>query len=271
MPRTTHAIAITCAIIGALLIMLNIAGIISPNDQRDKFPAYSLMPYTDAVMAIEQLDELPAKNAATKLNALLKQSMIQRWPTDLLRIPARQNYLLWAAAWLDPLLYSSGKTSVPNIFSGYQLSDHHKALQRGFGICSQIALTMSGFLHNLGIDNDVIGMHGHVIVQVNFQDGTHMLADPSKGLTFDFGINEAPMHMKEISTRYENKSIPKLYASQNYTIVSGGITNYFPKLTIIERAMTILIWVIPCILMAPYAFIRVTSRKTNSPRSPERI
>lgn len=242
------------ALTGGLLLLLNVAGLLFPNDHRKTLSSWKLTSYAEALQAIETQPTKPSLETVSKLNTIINEAMAHKWPSSITRVPARQNYLLWAAAWVDPYLDSLGLSSVETLFQQYQFSNPRKALRRGFGICSQIALTMSGFLHELGIANDTVTLGGHVVLQAHISEETTVLADPSKGVILPFGIDEATKHMEEIVAAYPpGSSIPSMYGPEGNIVIQGGIKNYFPKLSRLEHLTFIIIWIIPILLIIPYA------------------
>ncbi len=172
--------------------------------------------------------------------------------------------------YLDEPLRRAGLTNVEGLFRAYESIDYCRALARGYGICSQNALGLASLLERrYGIDADVIGLDGHVVVEAE-----GFLLDPSVGLMLPFSLSEAKRREAgtgAISAIYEaafgpdqvskvfgfdggvEKTTPYAELGQFYDAEGNqridGVKGYRPKLYWLERASEWLKWFAPAFLV----------------------
>lgn len=256
------------ALTGLLLLALNCWGLLAPNDQRDAFPAAMVMPFQSAVKHLEAIalstepgnpgDPANPADIVRTVNTIIHQAMLDQWSRGKTRIPVQQNWLLWLAGFFDQTAVSCGLTDVDKLFSAYQMTDHRRALQRGFGICSQQVLVLAGFLDEIfGYETQVASLSGHMVLQVTLPNDAYMLADPHKGVTLPFGLDHAETHPQKVLAAYPASSIvPALYGPEGNQLVPGPAFAYNPKLYLLEKTSYYLIWIIPAGLFLPLLLTR---------------
>ncbi|MGE4290650.1 MAG: hypothetical protein AB7E32_00445 [Desulfovibrio sp.] len=248
--------------VGCGLLLLNITGVVWPNDKREALGGIVLS-YEQASDKLEQLahGSEPNKQAVTAIMNVIHDSMHYTWPQDEGTVPLRENWILYLGSFFDSQVFKFHLSPSRHYFSQYQYFDYDKALRRGFGICSQIAMTLSGFLEEkLGIPYQVLGLEGHVCTVVQLPDGTEFVADPSANVIIPWTIDSFADHMADISEIYQQTQYPKLAAlyddSGNTILPSPRIAT--PTAYALEKYSYRLIWIIPFLLQLPMGLYLVS-------------
>ena len=104
------------------------------------------------------------KDFAIRMNTVVNKGMCHYWKDDgvakyNLRVPVYENYLLYAAAYIDPKEYSK-----------YEFSDYKKDLERGVGLCSTHSIVLKGILNKNGIDASLWDIAGHVVLRTKVSE-----------------------------------------------------------------------------------------------------
>lgn len=247
-----RALSVLAFSLAVMLLALNVFGLLFPNDQRSQFDL-DLIPYSDV---FEQLDEAYKKHGESPefFKASVKiynQSINYVWPEELSRIPVYDNYILYAASFFDELIYKAGLTASKTTFSQFESVKYERALQRGFGICSQNALGLTDILtRRYNIKANMVGLDGHVVLTASdAKKGEWYLLDPSVGVFMPFDLQYAEQNLAEVHTFYQHTQFPvltdKFNASGNLITKESGSGPFRPKMAVIEQAADVLKWVIP--------------------------
>jgi hypothetical protein len=241
---------------GALLLGLPLVGLIRPADFRPSF-AEETLPY-DAALAL--LDAAYGRDGASgpfleRAVAIYDVATVYEWPHERARVAPTDNWILWAAAWADPLLRRAGLTDLDDLFSVYQSVLYERALGRGFGICSQNALGLVDLLdRRYRIEAHLVELHGHVVAEATLPTGERWLLDPSIGVTLPFGIDRAAEEMTAIRAAYAPTPHAALAATYdeagNVRLAEAGTKPFRPKLHAIERASDVAKWAVPAVMIA---------------------
>lgn len=253
MPPLRFLLAQTLFALGVALLCLNVWGLLSPNDQRNQWNTQTTS-YSAALKQIAALERNLHETTIEDVTHVIHNAMRRGVPpTSSLRVPPRQNWILYSLTWADPLFQALGLTNLPHLFREYQMTHPWMALERGFGICSQQSLVLAGiFMERFSIPASLVNLNGHVLVQTEWKDGTLFLADPIFNVALPFGLKTAESHPNQVATRYpKNSYVPALFGSHDNRIIPGGPRGFNPKLYWIERTSYILIWVIPILLLLP--------------------
>jgi len=186
---------------GAALLALNLAGIGRSERSEALSPALSerpgeLLPPDVALSQASRRAGEPDSTYVRRLTGLVHRSMIsfypdlRRSPAFRFRVPATENYLLWSFAWLRPSTYRQ-----------YEYRVAERAIERGYGACSQFALATLDFLTRSGIRASLVSLADHVVVQAVDADGRHWMLDP------DYGVS-APLSLAAIAANPESVRAP---------------------------------------------------------------
>jgi hypothetical protein len=182
------------AVLSFVLFSTNAYHRVVPFDLRAEFSPPPI-PYRDALRRLDALQPLlSAQEFAIQATQIYHSAIRYDWPDGLSRIDFRDNWILFLASGLDPLLAALKlQRQETRIFTNFESFKYQRALGRGFGICSQNALGLADLLHRrYGVQTRVVGLDGHVVLQIELDDGGSMISDPSLGLTLPFGIDDAP-------------------------------------------------------------------------------
>lgn len=119
----------------------------------------------------------------TRVCLAVNRGIAHHWENDslgtfALRIPIWENWLLWGAAWFNS-----------DHFTKYEIYDSKKAIERGFGLCSQHALIVAQALERGGVESRLHGLAGHVVADAMI-DGSWWIADADYGVVMPLSIEQ---------------------------------------------------------------------------------
>ena len=155
-----------------------------------------------------------------KANIIYANNIHYTWPDNingknLITISLFDNWILYLSSYLDTTLVKLGFQSYDtNVFKRFESFKYHRALGRGFGICSQNALGISDLLkQRYNINTLLVGLDGHVVVEIPEQDeiNINFVIDPSYGVTLPYSIKHAGSVLDDVLRRYEESKLFKLY------------------------------------------------------------
>lgn len=254
------------------LFIINLYGLVGTSYDRpdDANPVSETIRATDRAWKQYQKGETNRFEFLQRSTLAYAEGTEYIWPKHEVRVAVTDNWLLWGMGYFDGVVAGLGLTNVDDLFRAYQSIDYRRALERGYGICSQNALGLASLLERrYGIEADVIVLDGHVVVEA----GGYLL-DPSVGLALPFSLAEAERREErdgEISSIYaaafNPDEVTRVYGLdghlKNVTPLSelgqfydadgnqcvGGVQRYRPKLYWVERASDWLKWVIPAFMI----------------------
>jgi len=183
-----------------------------------------------------------------------------------LRIPFRENYLLFLASYIYPERYRK-----------YEYMDYRKAVERGVGLCSECAVIETEVLTRRGIRARIVSLREHIVVEGEVDPVTHewWMLDPDFGVTVqhDLAAIQAdptlirPPYLADGRDPDTVAMLEAIFARGPAAVYEGnGAAPYAPKQKIVEQLSYIFIWVIPVVLMLP-AVIR-SYRRRHARESP---
>jgi hypothetical protein len=182
-----------------------------------------------------------------------------------LRVPVYENYLLFLASYIRPKDYRK-----------YEFYDHNKNIERGVGICSLHALVMAGMLKDHGVDSRMVLLNQHVVAmaQVDKEHDRWWVVDPDLAVVVKHDMREIEANTALVKPFYLEKGyapeyvdfVAELYGKEGNGVFKGA-NDYLPwKLGYVEYLSYILIWALPVMLVAPFAFsyVRNSLRRRKS-------
>lgn len=248
--------------LGVVLLGINIFGLTQNirkdglgNDDHEKlrFIPEKVWSFEDSVGALEKIRDVKDPiSYALRANQVVHNSLVHVEWTKVDPASYRQLIPLWE----NYFLYALGKfTELPQ-FQRYHFSDYKRSFERGIGICGDAAIALSSILDENRIKNDIVSFGGHVIVEIEVQEGTRRLLDPDFGIDLGVSLKELTKDAtiaREIylNAGYTNREVDYLFNiyTRKYTIF--GNTFDFMKLRyIFERASYALKWPFPIVLIA---------------------
>ncbi|HEX8633839.1 MAG TPA: hypothetical protein VF703_06780 [Pyrinomonadaceae bacterium] len=189
-----------------------------------------------------------------------------------LRVPVHENYLLFLAGHVFPRYYRK-----------YEFADQYKNLERGVGICSLHATVIAALLADHGVDSKVILLDQHVVAMARVGDAPDgwWVVDADLGVVVKHDIGEIEDKTDLIKPYYLERGYSQEYVDwlarvygKEGNVVFAGAQAYLPwQLRYLEDVSYILKWVIPIMLIAPFAssYRRDKNRRAHvSARAPER-
>lgn len=243
-------------VLGACLFSVNLWGLTKTLRAKD-LDRVQLHPGDVVISPSELRQQSPRRvgeeDAAyiVRLTLLLNRGMAHYWGEEVdryrLRVPLWENYLLWAASYV-----------LPGTYRKYEFAQPDKALERGVGLCSQQSVALARLLQRSGIDAQLQGLEGHVVVRATDRQGRNFLADPDYGAVIPHSITVVERDPQIIRAYYR---IPYLEEQtlDALTRIYGPEGNrewtvpeyFYGKFHYAEHAAYVLKWVFPLILLLP--------------------
>jgi len=156
------------------------------------------------------------------------------------------NWILWA-------LKFTGKAA----FRRYHFVRASRALRRGYGLCSQHALTLVQLLKRVGIEANVAGFEGHVVAVVKRPDESWILADADYRVIVPRPIEEIRRDPACIEPFYAATQTPAARIAVLQGIYAGPMTLHSSRRRswrlAVEDAAYGAKWLVPLLLLAAAA------------------
>ncbi len=169
-----------------------------------------------------------------------------------LRVPVWENYLLFAASYINPHEYER-----------YEFSNYHKNLERGVGLCSTHSIVVKGVLLDHDIKAELLDVGGrHVVVRAELEDSVAYILDPDYGIVVPHDTaaitanpelvrpsyaNMADLYYPDAKDPYTTDFIVEIFGNKKHVY---SVDNWF------EDFSYYAIWIIPLILILPYFIYR---------------
>ena len=209
------------------------------------------------------------KEYITNLNEAVNRGIAHYWRDAginkyNLRIPFYENYLLFIASYLEPEEYLK-----------YEFVDYRRAIERGIGLCSQVAIIESEILKEKGIPSVIIGLSGHVVLQAQVDENNDewWVLDPDYGVIIPHSIDFIEKNPEIIRPFYTHAghglkkiaNLEKIFEKEgNLVSMEYGAKGYQIKRTREEPRFYILKWIIPCILIIPSIILFMIRRRNKN-------
>jgi hypothetical protein len=249
--------------LGIVLLVLNIYGLF--NTMRN--PALYTEEVTlrnrinDVTIKYPEINEMLKKKGnesnvdfGVRINKVVNDGFAHYWKAEgvekyHLRVPVWENYLLYAASYINPTRYER-----------YEFSNYKKNLERGAGLCSTHSTVVKGILLKNGIKAELMDVGGHhVVVRAELTDTVTYMLDPDYGIVVPHdtaAITANPELVREPYSKmatlyypdavdpYTTDYVVKIYGDKKHTY---SVENWF------ENFSYWAIWLIPFILMLPFS------------------
>jgi len=167
-----------------------------------------------------------------------------------MRVPVWENYLLYAASYINPKRYER-----------YEFSNYKKNLERGVGLCSTHSTIVKGVLQDNGMKAELLDVGGHhVVVRAELNDTATYILDPDYGIVVPFDTaaitanpelarapysNMADLYYPDAKDPYTTDYLVKIFGDRKHVY---SVDNWF------EHFSYWAIWIIPFLLMLPYVY-----------------
>lgn len=235
-------------VFGLVIFLINIYGLAVSMRTKE---IETRLSYSEVIKESKQREKETRADYLCRLNNLVHNGTIHYWNDEGIKeynltVPIWENYLLYAASYVKPEIYKK-----------YEFVDYKKALDRGVGLCSQRAQILLGMLNEEGIDAQIVGLQGHVVVRAMDENNNGYILDPDYGVSMPLKIESISNQPELVASYYNNDELVKIYGGK-YSIYSGsaGIYAYHPntyKIFYIEEVSYILKWIIPLVLALPFS------------------
>ncbi len=208
----------------------------------------------------EMLKRKPGENNiqfATRINKVVNDGFAHYWKQAGIekyheRVPVWENYLLYAASYIDPGRYER-----------YEFSNYKKNLERGVGLCSTHSTVVKGVLEDNGIKAQLLDVGGHhVVVRAELNDTATYLLDPDFGVVVPYDTGAVSLNPELVRGPYQNMAslyypdavdpyttdfVVKIFGDKKHVYTINNWFEYFSYWAI---------WIIPFLLMLPYSLSR---------------
>jgi hypothetical protein len=191
---------------------------------------------------------------AVRINKVVNDGFAHYWKKEgikkyYLRVPVWENYLLFAASYINPKRYER-----------YEFSNYHKNLERGVGLCSTHSTIVKGVLLDNGIKAELLDVGGrHVVVRAELNDTDTYILDPDYGYVVPYDTaaitanqelvrpayaNMADLYYHDAVDPYTTDLLVKIFGDHKHVY---SVENWF------EGFSYWAIWIIPFLLMLPFS------------------
>lgn len=199
---------------------------------------------------------------AVRINKAVNDGMIHYWKRAGIdkyheRVPIWENYMLYAASYIDPAKYET-----------YEFSNYKKNLERGVGLCSTHSTVVKGVLMDNGIKAELLDVGGHhVVVRAELNDTATYMLDPDYGIVVPYDTaavtanpelvrgpykDLADHYYKDAVDPYTTDFVVQIFGHKKHTYVIDNWFEYFSYWAI---------WIIPFLLMLPYGIKLLKKRE----------
>lgn len=259
--KTVRRITAALAVLGVLLLGLHLAGRLIPlrnpavYAKLHHFPDDITLTYEEAKAQLVRRPGESAADFAVRATYVVNRGMAHYWEDDgavryRLHLPPWENYLFWAYGWIRPKVYAK-----------WEFADPDKALERGVGLCSQQSIVLVRALHRGRVRATIVGLGGHTIVTAVVGPDTRILLDPDYGVVVPQSLREVQRNPDVIRPYYVSyppervDHLVDVYGPKgNFVDQTGGYA-YTAGRRWKEKWLYTACWVIPLVLMAPYAML----------------
>lgn len=255
---TMRLIRTSLALCAVPMLLLNLYGTFTSLRHENVADLGVSLSYRDVMRQVAKRPDESSESYVIRLNGLVHRGTAHYWQT---KEPFKYNVRL--PVWENYLLYAGGLVR-PDIFGGaYELANHRKALERGVGLCSQRTIILVGLLSDQGITAHPVGLEGHVVARVAVGDKWY-IADPDYGVVLPYDLPELesdPMLVRQYYSAIDDvETVVQVFAPEGNTIWPPGVRGmyaYHPnamKVYYVERLSYVGIWVLPALLLLPWAW-----------------
>jgi hypothetical protein len=250
-------------LLGIFLLLINIYGLFKSlrnpeiyTEQDTWFVSDIILKYPQIINELVRKGHEPDKDFAVRMNRNVHNGIMHYWENEgltkyHLTVPVWNNYLLYAASYIDPKEYRK-----------YEFSNYKRNLERGVGLCSTHSIVLKGILHDNGIDAGLWDIAGHVVLRTRVDKNEWWILDPDYGIVVPYDTaaiqanpevvyasykNMNSLYKPEIKIHYTPEHLVELYGREGNHIYT--VDNWF------EYFSYWAIWIIPVLLMLPYLLI----------------
>lgn len=181
--------------------------------------------------------------------------------------PTKFNQLV--PIWENYFLHFLGVFSGMKEYQRYHFAHFERSLYRGIGICGDASMIMSQVLDINNIDNQIISVPGHVIVQAKMDDGNVINFDPDFGVVLPYSIsqiNDSPELVADhyYDAGYSEKEVNNLVTRYGKNVKTwDGVSHFIRKKYYFEHIAYALKWPFPILLVMLGAYFLIKARRKD--------
>lgn len=251
--------------IGLFLLVLNVIGLFKTLRNPELYEEEKIIrnrigdvtiKYPEIKSMLVKKDGETDEQFAIRINKVVNDGFAHYWKSEgirkyNLRIPAWENYMLYAASYIDRENYER-----------YEFSNYKKNLERGAGLCSSHSIVVKGVLKDNGIDAALWDIAGHVVVRANVDKANNkwIILDPDFGVVVPHDTaaiqanpelvrpayaNLAAQYYPDAKDPYTTDHVVEIYGPDGNHIYD--VDNWF------EYFSYWAIWILPLLLILPYS------------------
>lgn len=240
---------------GVGLLSINVVGLGLTYTHKDKLP--TPLDYEAALGLVDEARDLADPyEKVVMVNKAVAMSISKQWKDQsTYRVPFFKNYVLFVLPIFEPLFALVGFADLQ--YEPYEYPNHYDALERGVGICSGYALTVAGFLNEMGIHTSILSMEGHVVAMADMPDKNQIILDANYDVVLPFGMTYAqrnPQHVYEVYVEgghdaHSADVVARIFAQPVYHVFPQGAKTYSRHLIVVERVAYVVKWLFPVLLV----------------------
>ncbi|MDA8962013.1 hypothetical protein N9H37_01490 [Congregibacter sp.] len=252
------------------LLLINLYGLTQTLRPAGLAPAYFRFGAADLKLSqasfrreVERYPDEPNDQYVNRLTTVIADGMAHiHWPRYEAsrfnqRVPLWENYILWAMSYL---------TSIPE-YERYHFTDPQKSIERGIGICGDASILMSRMLDKNSIDNRIVTIPGHVLIEASL-DGGWSAFDPDYGVVLGLSASSAALQPQTVKNAYLSTGHSPYDADfvasrlQERIRYWGGVDGFIGKKYYFEKFAYFAKWCLPAMLILASALTyRVRKRR----------
>lgn len=250
---------------GLFLMGLNLYGLTQPlrypglfqtESELLRFPTEGNFTYEETLQELAEFEPEDTEiGTARKLNALVNKALthVQWQKVD----PAR--YRLLVPAWENYFLHVIGRFSSEAQFQRYHYTDYRRSIERGVGRCGDASIVLSSLLTEYNINNNIIAMNGHVIVETIDKNGQSYLLDPDFGVDLGVSLGQLRGSLDRVAVAYEDAgyvlegptgAVIDTYALTEGRDVYAGTKDFMTMRYYFEKVSYVAKWLMPLSMIA---------------------
>lgn len=248
------------ALLGSVLLILNLIGLFTSLRSPELTTADTFFGVGDLTLSEQEVLSLarrregePTREYVKRVTYAVNKGMAHAWIPGAynFHVPVTENWILWLLGPVHPG------------FQLWEFANHHKALERGVGLCSQHAIVLNGLLYEQGVRSQIVSLGAlHVVNRVEVAEGEWVIADPDFGLI----LPDLPDITSELIRTTYRPLIPELptgaapeypdpldYYIEAYRSplrFSETLFEYNPGATTLESWAYMLKWLLPVLFVA---------------------
>lgn len=197
--RATLVVGALLLLAGSGLLVLSVAGLVTSPERPDAPARQSQGDERGAATgALTRRAGESGADYAERLTRSVHLRMRHYWDDDN-GVGLAENWALWAAQRVAP----ATRRLTAADFENWEYVGHERALDRGYGLCSQHALAVADVLRDQDIGHAILLLDGHVVVEAPLGPrGEPMILDADYGVTIAGGVRAAEREPSTVRRAY---------------------------------------------------------------------